>query len=33
MRHEVLADADHGLSREACRREWGALLANWVVKR
>jgi len=32
-RHEVLAGADHGLSREAWRREWGELLVDWVATR
>ena len=32
LRHEVLAGADHGLSSEAWRREWGALLVDWVAK-
>jgi hypothetical protein len=31
--HEVLAGADHGLSRDAWRREWGERLVDWVVKR
>jgi hypothetical protein len=25
--------ADHALSREASRREWGALLVDWLAKR
>jgi alpha-beta hydrolase superfamily lysophospholipase len=32
-RHEMLAGADHGLSREAWRRDWGVLLADWAAKR
>ena len=32
-RHEVLAVADHGLSREAFRRDWGALLVDWAAAR
>jgi alpha-beta hydrolase superfamily lysophospholipase len=32
-RHEVLAGTDHGLSREAWRRDWGALLVDWALKR
>lgn len=31
--HERLAGADHGLSREAWRRAWGALLVDWAAKR
>jgi alpha-beta hydrolase superfamily lysophospholipase len=31
--HEVLAGADHGLSHEAWRREWGARLVDWVATR
>jgi uncharacterized protein len=31
-RHHVLAGADHALSREAWRREWGALVFDWAVK-
>jgi dienelactone hydrolase len=33
LHHEVLAGADHGLSREEWRREWGALLVDWMAKR
>jgi hypothetical protein len=33
LRHEVLAGADHGLSRDAWRREWGALLLDWAITR
>ena len=29
-RYQMLDGADHGLSREAWRREWGALLVDWV---
>jgi dienelactone hydrolase len=33
LRHEVLAGADHGLSHDTWRREWGALLLDWVARR
>jgi dienelactone hydrolase len=33
VRHEVLAGADHGLTREAWRRAWGRLLVRWVTAR
>jgi len=32
LRHETLAGADHGLSREVWRRAWGAVLVDWVAK-
>jgi uncharacterized protein len=33
LEHEVIADADHGLSQKAWRRAWGELLVNWVTTR
>ena len=33
LRHKILAGADHGLSRETWRRQWGALLVDWTAKR
>jgi uncharacterized protein len=33
LHHKVLTGADHALSRDGSRREWGALLADWVAKR
>lgn len=33
LHHEILAGADHALSRKAWRRQWGALLVDWAVKR
>jgi pimeloyl-ACP methyl ester carboxylesterase len=32
LHHEVLAGADHALSREAWRRAWGAVLVDWALK-
>jgi uncharacterized protein len=32
LHHEVLAGADHALSREAWRREWGAVLVAFTAK-
>jgi hypothetical protein len=31
--HEVIADADHGLSQKTWRRAWGELLVRWVTTR
>jgi uncharacterized protein len=33
VHHDVVGGADHGLSRELWRREWGALVINWLAKR
>lgn len=33
LQHEVLRDADHGLSAKEWRRAWGELLVRWVMTR
>jgi len=33
VEHEVLRDADHGLSQKAWRRAWGDVLVRWVPAR
>ena len=33
LQHEILAGADHGLSRETWRRQLGALVVDWAAKR
>lgn len=33
VQHEILADADHGLSQKGWRRTWGELLVRWVMTR
>jgi uncharacterized protein len=33
LEHDVIADADHGLSQRAWRRAWGELLVRWVTTR
>jgi hypothetical protein len=33
VEHEVIGDADHGLSQKGWRRAWGELLVQWVMTR
>jgi len=33
LEHEVIRDADHGLSEKAWRRAWGVVLVRWVMAR
>jgi len=33
VEHEILRDADHGLSHKTWRRAWGDLLVRWVTAR
>jgi dienelactone hydrolase len=33
VEHEVIGDADHGLSQKGWRRAWGELLVRWVMAR
>jgi hypothetical protein len=33
VQHEIVRDADHGLSQKGWRRAWGELLVRWVVAR
>ena len=33
VEHEVIPDADHGLSQKAWRRAWGDVLVRWIMAR